>query len=74
MTTKVLWLAALALPLMLAGLWLGSRHFAGATPESFRRSILRLLIVDRHDRHRARDLAAVDARGDGERLGTRPAR
>ena len=44
-TSKVLWLAALALPLMLAGLWLGSRHFAGATPESFRRSILRLLMV-----------------------------
>ena len=44
-TAEVLWLAALALPLMLAGLWLGSRHFAGATPESFRRSILRLLMV-----------------------------
>jgi uncharacterized membrane protein YfcA len=44
-TSKVLWLAALALPLMLAGLWLGGRHFAGATPESFRRSILRLLMV-----------------------------
>ena len=45
MTEKVLWLAALALPLMLAGLWFGSRRFAGATPESFRRSILWLLMV-----------------------------
>ena len=44
-TENVLWLAALALPLMLVGLWFGSRRFAGATPESFRRSILWLLMV-----------------------------
>ena len=41
----MLWLAALSLPLMLVGLWFGSRRFAGATPESFKRSILWLLMA-----------------------------
>jgi uncharacterized membrane protein YfcA len=37
--------AALSLPVLLAGLWLGARQFLGASPESFRRSVLWLLIL-----------------------------
>jgi uncharacterized membrane protein YfcA len=37
--------AVAALPLLLLGMWLGARHFLGATPESFRRSTLWLLVV-----------------------------
>lgn len=35
--------AAVALPVLLLGIWLGGRHFLGATPESFRRVTLLLL-------------------------------
>jgi uncharacterized membrane protein YfcA len=37
--------ALLSLPLLAIGIWLGSRQFAGATPESFRRTTLLLLVV-----------------------------
>lgn len=37
--------AALALPVLLAGLWLGGRRFLGASPDSFRRTVLWLLIL-----------------------------
>ena len=37
----VLWLA----PAMLAGIWAGQRHFAGVSPERFRRQVLNLLIL-----------------------------
>lgn len=37
--------AILGAPVMLAGLWLGSRHFLGASPEAFRRSTLWLLMA-----------------------------
>jgi uncharacterized membrane protein YfcA len=37
--------AAWSLPVLVAGLWLGARQFLGASPESFRRSILWLLIL-----------------------------
>jgi uncharacterized membrane protein YfcA len=38
-------LAALSLPILAAGMWLGTRHFLGATPEGFRRVTLGLLIA-----------------------------
>lgn len=44
-TAPVVGLAALAAPVMLAGVWLGSRRFAGASPEGFRRSVLWLLLA-----------------------------
>jgi uncharacterized membrane protein YfcA len=34
-----------ALPILLVGMWLGTRHFLGATPRSFRRVTLLLLIA-----------------------------
>lgn len=37
--------AILGAPVMLCGLWLGSRHFLGASPEAFRRSTLWLLMA-----------------------------
>jgi uncharacterized membrane protein YfcA len=37
----VLWLA----PAMLAGIWVGQRHFSGVSPERFRRQVLNLLIL-----------------------------
>lgn len=37
-------MAALSLPVLAAGLWLGARRFLGASPESFRRTTLLLLI------------------------------
>ncbi|MFI5011521.1 MAG: sulfite exporter TauE/SafE family protein [Hyphomicrobiales bacterium] len=37
--------ALLCLPALVAGLWLGSRHFLRASPEQFRRNTLRLLIA-----------------------------
>lgn len=38
-------MAAMSLPVLIAGLWLGGRRFLGATPASFRRSTLWLLVV-----------------------------
>ncbi len=40
---ETLILAALGLPLMIAGIWAGSRHFLRASPESFRRFAIWLL-------------------------------
>ena len=40
-----LWLALAFLPAMLVGNWLGARGFRGTDPETFRRWILRLLMV-----------------------------
>lgn len=40
---SVLWRMALGLPILAIGLWLGSRHFGSATPESFRNATLLLL-------------------------------
>lgn len=37
--------AALSLPVLIGGLWLGGRRFLGATPDSFRRSTLWLLVI-----------------------------
>jgi hypothetical protein len=37
--------ALFALPVLLIGMWLGARHFLGATAESFRRSTLWLLVI-----------------------------
>ncbi len=37
-------LAAWCLPVLAAGMWLGGRHFLGATPEGFRRVTLGLLV------------------------------
>jgi uncharacterized membrane protein YfcA len=37
-------LAVVALPVLAIGIWLGTRHFLGATAESFRRTTLRILI------------------------------
>lgn len=42
-TPHTLGLAAWCLPVMAAGMWLGGRHFLGATPEGFRRITLGLL-------------------------------
>lgn len=36
--------AVVALPVLVCGIWLGTRHFLGATAESFRRTTLRILI------------------------------
>jgi uncharacterized membrane protein YfcA len=44
-TTQDVSLALVSLPLLVLGIWLGSRRFLGATPESFRRTTLMLLIV-----------------------------
>jgi uncharacterized membrane protein YfcA len=38
-------LAALCLPVLMAGMWLGGRHFLGATPAGFRRVTLGLLVL-----------------------------
>ena len=38
-------LAVLALPVLVGGMWLGGRHFLGATPDGFRRVTLVLLVV-----------------------------
>ena len=38
-------LAVLSLPILLIGMWLGGRHFLGATPEGFRRMSLGLLLI-----------------------------
>jgi uncharacterized membrane protein YfcA len=37
--------AALAFPLLIVGMTLGTRHFLGATPEGFRRITLFMLIL-----------------------------
>lgn len=36
--------AAVSLPLLAVGVWLGSRHFASARPDSFRKAVLWLLL------------------------------
>ena len=38
-------LAVLGLPVLAAGMWLGGRHFLGASPEGFRRITLTLLVL-----------------------------
>jgi hypothetical protein len=38
-------LAAVCLPVLAAGMWLGGRHFLGATPSGFRRATLVLLVL-----------------------------
>ena len=45
MTGQALSLALLSLPIMVVGIWLGSRRFLGATPDSFRRTTLLLLVA-----------------------------
>jgi len=42
---EALSLAVLALPILVVGMWLGGRHFLGASPEGFRRVTLGLLIL-----------------------------
>ena len=44
-TPATLWRAALFLPPLIAGLWLGSRSFQRSDPAGFRRWVLRLLMV-----------------------------
>ncbi|MDP9138629.1 MAG: sulfite exporter TauE/SafE family protein [Pseudomonadota bacterium] len=44
-TREALSLSLLSLPVMVAGVWLGGRRFLGATPDSFRRTTLVLLMV-----------------------------
>jgi len=36
--------AALSLPILALGVWLGSRHFASARPASYRKAVLWLLL------------------------------
>ena len=43
--TQTFSLALLCLPVLVVGMWLGSRHFLGATPEGFRRITLGLLVA-----------------------------
>ena len=43
--TDTLALAALCLPVLAAGMWLGGRHFLGASPDGFRRVTLALLAM-----------------------------
>jgi len=38
-------LALLGLPVLVVGMWLGGRHFLGATPDGFRRITLALLVL-----------------------------
>lgn len=45
LTQETILVALLGAPAMLVGLWLGSRHFLGASPEAFRRSTLWLLMA-----------------------------
>lgn len=45
LTRETLLAALIGAPVMLVGLWLGSRHFLGASPEAFRRSTLWLLMA-----------------------------
>ena len=42
---ETLSLAGCALPVLAGGMWLGHRHFLGATPAGFRRVVLTLLVV-----------------------------
>jgi uncharacterized membrane protein YfcA len=44
-TTDTLSLAALSLPVLVLGVWLGGRRFLGTTPDAFRRTVLALLMV-----------------------------
>jgi uncharacterized protein len=43
-TGETFGLAAMSLPVLIVGMWLGAKHFLGATPEGFRRATLVLLI------------------------------
>jgi uncharacterized protein len=45
LTLSTVWRALLFLPPLLAGLWLGNHSFKGADPASFRRWVLRLLML-----------------------------
>lgn len=45
LTAETALAAAIGAPVMLLGLWMGSRHFLGASPEAFRRSTLWLLVA-----------------------------
>ena len=38
----------LVIPVLTVGIWAGSKHFLGASPETFRRLVLVLLIVLAH--------------------------
>ena len=42
---EVLSLAAVSLPILALGMWLGGRHLLGATPDGFRRITLALLVL-----------------------------
>lgn len=44
-TPDTLALTAIAIPVLIIGVWLGGRQFLGATPESFRRTTLLLLMA-----------------------------
>jgi len=44
-TRTTLWRFLILLPPLLAGIWLGARRFRSANPESFRRWVLRLLVL-----------------------------
>jgi hypothetical protein len=45
LTGQTLAIALLCLPVLALGLWLGGRHFLGASPAQFRRHTLWLLIA-----------------------------
>jgi uncharacterized membrane protein YfcA len=45
LTWKSAWTLALIAPIFSLGIWAGSKHFLGASPETFRRMVLGLLIV-----------------------------
>jgi uncharacterized membrane protein YfcA len=43
-TSDMLWLAVISLPVVALGVWLGGRRFLGTTPDTFRRTTLVLLM------------------------------
>lgn len=45
LTWKTVWILALIAPVFSLGIWAGSKHFLGASPETFRKMVLGLLIV-----------------------------
>jgi uncharacterized protein len=44
-TTGVLWIAVLSLPVTLIGAWIGARTYAVVSPQIFQRVVLSLLLV-----------------------------
>ena len=45
LTWQSVWTLALIVPIFSLGVWAGSKHFLGASPEAFRRMVLGLLIL-----------------------------